>query len=58
MTLIIHGTEDPLIPVDHGLYLHQNIPNAKKLIFEGVGHEIPDELLEEIITAMLENFNI
>ena len=58
VTLIIHGTEDPLIPVDHGLYLHQNIPNAKKLIFEGVGHEIPDELLEEIITAMLENFNI
>ena len=58
VTLIIHGTEDPLIPVDHGLFLHQNIPNAKKLILEGVGHEIPNELLYEIIPAMLENFNI
>ena len=58
VTLIIHGTEDPLIPVDHGLFLYQNIPNAKKLILEGVGHEIPNELLYEIIPAMLENFNI
>jgi pimeloyl-ACP methyl ester carboxylesterase len=58
VTLIIHGTEDPLIPVDHGLFLYQNIPNARKLILEGVGHEIPNELLYEIIPAMLENFNI
>jgi len=48
-TLIIHGTEDPLIPVDHGIFLYNNIPNATKLILEGVGHEIPDELLGEII---------
>ena len=56
-TLIIHGTEDPLIPVDHGIYLFQNIPDAKKLILEGVGHEIPDELLDEIIPAIVENLN-
>ena len=48
-TLIIHGTEDPLIPLDHGIFLYNNIPNATKLILEGVGHEIPDELLGEII---------
>ena len=56
-TLIIHGTEDPLIPVDHGIYLFQNIPDARKLILEGVGHEIPDELLDEIIPAIVENLN-
>ena len=55
-TLVIHGTEDPLIPVDHGLYLYDNIPNSKKLILEGVGHEIPDQLLTEIIPAILDNF--
>ena len=55
-TLVIHGTEDPLIPVDHGLYLYENIPNSKKLILEGVGHEIPDQLLTEIIPAILDNF--
>mgnify|MGYP001209693082 CR=1 FL=1 len=55
-TLIIHGTEDPLIPVDHGMYLFDNITNSKKLILEGVGHEIPDQLLEEIIPAIVSNF--
>ena len=55
-TLIIHGTEDPLIPVDHGMYLFDNITNSKKLILEGVGHEIPDQLLQEIIPAIVSNF--
>ena len=57
-TLIIHGTEDPLIPVDHGIYLFNNIPNSKKLILEGVGHEIPDQLLQEIIPAIVSNFEL
>jgi len=55
-TLVIHGTEDPLIPVDHGIYLFDKIPNSKKLILDGVGHEIPDQLLHEIIPAILNNF--
>ena len=57
-TLIIHGTEDPLIPIDHGIYLFNNIPNSKKLILEGVGHEIPDQLLQEIIPAIVSNFEL
>ena len=57
-TLIIHGTEDPLIPVDHGIYLFNNIPNSKKLILEGIGHEIPDQLLQEIIPAIVSNFEL
>lgn len=56
-TLIIHGTEDPLIPLDHGIFLFDNIQNSKKLILEGVGHEIPDESLDEIIPKMIENFS-
>ena len=55
-TLVIHGAEDPLIPVDHGIYLYDNIPNSKKLILDGVGHEIPDQLLPEIIPSILGNF--
>ena len=55
-TLIIHGTEDPLIPVDHGILLANNIAGAKKLILKGVGHEIPDELLSEIIPVMSAHF--
>ena len=56
-TLIIHGREDPLIPIDHGEYLSKNIPESKTLFLDGVGHEIPDQSLSEIIPAMVQNFS-
>ena len=55
-TLVIHGSEDPLIPLDHGMALVNNIPNAKTYIMEGAGHELPANLTPEIIaqiTALL-----
>ena len=56
-TLIIHGTEDPLIPIDHGLSLAENIPNAAKMILQGVGHEIPEALVPSIATRLSVHFN-
>ena len=56
-TLIIHGTEDPLIPIDHGLSLAKNIPKASKMIMEGVGHEIPEELVTDIVSRLKFHFN-
>ena len=38
-TLVIHGTEDPLIPFDHGKKTHFLINNSKFIPLEGVGHE-------------------
>jgi hypothetical protein len=35
--------------------LYENIPNAKKLIMEGVGHEIPVELADEITSTILDH---
>ena len=55
-TLVIHGTEDAILPLDHGMALADNIPNAKKYIMEGVGHEIPEQLLPEITTEMVTLF--
>ena len=56
-TLVIHGSEDPILPVEHGMMLAENIPNAKKYIMQGVGHEIPEQMLPEIISEMLNLFN-
>ena len=56
-TLVIHGTEDAILGLDHGMALYENIPNAKKLIMEGVGHEIPEELADEITSTILEHLN-
>ena len=48
-SFIIHGDEDPLLPLDHGLFLVNNIPKSKMKILKGVGHELPDELANEIV---------
>ena len=53
--LIIHGTEDAILPLDHGIAVADGIKNSKRMIMEGVGHEIPEELLPEIIREIVEN---
>ena len=54
-TLVIHGTEDSILPLDHGIALADGIKNSKTMIMEGVGHEIPEQLYSEIINAIEEN---
>ena len=40
-TLVIHGDDDPLFPLEHGQALAREIPNAELLVLAGVGHEYP-----------------
>ena len=51
-TLIIHGTEDPLIPFDHGKKTHSLINNSKFIALEGVGHEFVKEQYEFIASEI------
>jgi pimeloyl-ACP methyl ester carboxylesterase len=48
-TLVIHGTEDQMLPVSNGRTIAERIPGARLEIFEGVGHlfwvEEPDRTL-------------
>lgn len=53
-TLVIHGTEDPILPFDHGEALARSIPGARLLEMPGVGHEIPEGEFERVIGALLE----
>lgn len=56
-TLIVHGSEDPLIPIDHGLSLAENIPNASSMIMLGVGHEIPEALAPNLVARLKSHFS-
>jgi len=56
-TLIIHGSEDPLIPVDHGLAISEQIQNSKKLIINGMGHNFPTSVIPVIIEEMIDHFD-
>lgn len=48
-TLVIHGTQDPLIPKEAGTDTARTIPGAKLCLIEGMGHSLPFEVWEEII---------
>ena len=54
-TLVIHGTEDPLLPVEHGRVLAKTIPNAKLVIIEGMGHALNPVFQQGIIEAFLKH---
>ena len=41
-TLVIHGSDDPLVPVGCGKNTAAAIPEAKLKIIDGMGHDIPD----------------
>jgi pimeloyl-ACP methyl ester carboxylesterase len=40
-TAVIHGREDPLVPLEHGLATHASIPGSTMHIIDGMGHNMP-----------------
>jgi pimeloyl-ACP methyl ester carboxylesterase len=43
-TQVLHGLQDPLVPVDAGKQLASLIPGAKLDLVEGMGHDLPTAL--------------
>jgi pimeloyl-ACP methyl ester carboxylesterase len=52
-TLVIHGTADPMFPLAHGQALAGEIPGAKLLTLEGVGHGVERADWERVSDAIL-----
>jgi 3-oxoadipate enol-lactonase len=52
-TLILHGQDDALVPVENGLMLAQRIPGSQLILFEHCGHYPHIELPDEFSSAML-----
>ncbi len=52
-TLVVHGTVDPVFPVEHGIALAEGIPGADLWLVEGLGHEVPDACLAELLPKVL-----
>ena len=51
-TLVIHGRDDPLIPLPGGVDIQNSIPNAELLVIDGMGHDYPDAVIPEIADAI------
>jgi pimeloyl-ACP methyl ester carboxylesterase len=57
-TLVIHGSADPMFPLEHGEALVEEIPGARLLRLEGAGHGVDRADWETIVGAMLEHTGI
>lgn len=52
-TLVIHGTEDPLFGTDHPQAFVEAVPHATLEIVEGLGHEVPDGLVADLLPTLV-----
>jgi pimeloyl-ACP methyl ester carboxylesterase len=51
--LIIHGKNDPFIPIEHSKKLAKIIPNAQTIWYENMGHDLPDYLIPEMVKDII-----
>jgi len=54
-TLVIHGTDDPLIKIAHAKKYAPLIENAKTLFIKGMGHDLPEKYIPDIQISIVEN---
>jgi pimeloyl-ACP methyl ester carboxylesterase len=52
-TLVIHGSADPMFPLEHGQALADEIPGARLLTLEGAGHGVDRADWETIVRTIL-----
>ncbi|MEN6544197.1 alpha/beta hydrolase [Parvibaculum sp.] len=52
-TVVLHGDADPLVPVEGGRDTAANIPGAELRIVEGMGHDIPLQLVDTFADAIV-----
>ena len=56
--LVIHGSADPMLPLPHGEQLAREIPGARLLVIEGMGHEVPRWAWDEILPAVIAHTDV
>ena len=54
-TLVIHGRADPLVPFACGQDTAKRIPGARLVAIDGMGHDLPPEVIDLMLTPMLEH---
>ena len=52
-TLVIHGSSDPLVTPSGGEATAQAIPGAELVVFEGMGHDLPVQLIGPITDVIV-----
>lgn len=53
--LVIHGTADPIFPIEHGRALAQAVPGSTLIELDGGGHELHEADWDRIIAAIADH---
>jgi len=54
-TLVIHGKDDPLVPLAGGVDTHEAISGSRLEVMEGMGHDLPEPLWPDIVRQISEH---
>lgn len=55
-TLVLHGSKDPLVPIEGGRDIAKLVHGARMVVLDGMGHDVPPRFLPEITQHMLDHF--
>lgn len=55
-TLVVHGSEDPLVPIEGGRDIARLVRGAQMEVIDGMGHDVPPRFLPRITQHMLDHF--
>jgi pimeloyl-ACP methyl ester carboxylesterase len=53
-TLVIHGIDDPLVPLENGRRVAAAVPGAQMIELEGTGHNLPEHHWDRVADAIAE----
>jgi pimeloyl-ACP methyl ester carboxylesterase len=55
-TVVIHGRSDKLVRPSNGRAVARSINGARLVLFDGMGHDLPQQLWDRLIGALTTNF--
>jgi pimeloyl-ACP methyl ester carboxylesterase len=57
-TVVIHGSEDPMMRIRNGRNLARIIGGARFVVVDGMGHDLPAPVWRPVVDALVENFGL
>jgi pimeloyl-ACP methyl ester carboxylesterase len=55
-TVVIHGSEDPMVRPRNGRNVARAIEGARYVVVDGMGHDLPEPVWRPVVEALTENF--
>lgn len=52
-TLVVHGRDDPFVPLACGEDTARRIPGARLQVIDGMGHDLPDGVVDRLLPPLL-----